>query len=198
MVFKHSKFPNAAKAFLRLHDGERAVRAVAQRQLGYWSQPLAAYAERRSGRATRRWSCSRTRCSRSSTRLQGADLAGARRGRTPTTCWCRCARRSQPARRRRRLRPPKPNAARSATTAARAMKRRGRHAPARRRDAIRATTKTDGRVKAGHDGRAGRRHGTDAQSTPGRTRATAERAGPAVRQQDVPDRRVPDCRRSAC
>ena len=31
MVFKHTKFPNAAKAYLDLHDGGRAVRSVADR-----------------------------------------------------------------------------------------------------------------------------------------------------------------------
>ena len=43
MVFKYTKYPNAAKEYPALHDGEGAVRALAAGGHGYVTQPLKAY-----------------------------------------------------------------------------------------------------------------------------------------------------------
>ena len=43
MVFKHSKFPNAAKAFLAFMLEKEQYEPWLNANLGYWSQPLAAY-----------------------------------------------------------------------------------------------------------------------------------------------------------
>lgn len=43
MVFKHSRFPNAAKAFLQFMLEAEQYDPWLQANLGYWSQPLAAY-----------------------------------------------------------------------------------------------------------------------------------------------------------
>lgn len=45
MVFKHSKFPNAAKAFLTFMLEREQYEPWLNANSGYWSQPLAAYAE---------------------------------------------------------------------------------------------------------------------------------------------------------
>jgi multiple sugar transport system substrate-binding protein len=45
MVFKHSKFPNAAKAFLTFMMEKEQYEPWLNANLGYWSQPLAAYRE---------------------------------------------------------------------------------------------------------------------------------------------------------
>ena len=45
MVFKHSKFPNAAKAFLQFMLEREQYEPWLNANSGYWSQPLAAYAE---------------------------------------------------------------------------------------------------------------------------------------------------------
>jgi multiple sugar transport system substrate-binding protein len=45
MVFKHSKFPNAAKAFLTFMMESEQYEPWLNANLGYWSQPLAAYRE---------------------------------------------------------------------------------------------------------------------------------------------------------
>jgi len=45
MVFKHSKFPNAAKAFLTFMLESEQYEPWLNANSGYWSQPLAAYAE---------------------------------------------------------------------------------------------------------------------------------------------------------
>ncbi len=47
MVFKHSKFPNAAKAFLAFMLESEQYEPWLNANLGYWSQPLAAYSGRR-------------------------------------------------------------------------------------------------------------------------------------------------------
>lgn len=45
MVFKHSKFPNAAKAFLQFMLEREQYEPWLNANSGYWSQPLAAYAD---------------------------------------------------------------------------------------------------------------------------------------------------------
>src|SRR6185503_18959659 len=45
MVFKHSKFPNAAKAFLQFMLEREQYEPWLNANSGYWSQPLAAYTE---------------------------------------------------------------------------------------------------------------------------------------------------------
>lgn len=45
MVFKHSKFPNAAKAFLMFMLEREQYEPWLNANSGYWSQPLAAYAD---------------------------------------------------------------------------------------------------------------------------------------------------------
>jgi multiple sugar transport system substrate-binding protein len=45
MVFKHSKFPNAAKAFLSFMLEREQYEPWLNANSGYWSQPLAAYAD---------------------------------------------------------------------------------------------------------------------------------------------------------
>jgi multiple sugar transport system substrate-binding protein len=45
MVFKHSKFPNAAKAFLTFMLEREQYEPWLNANSGYWSQPLAAYAD---------------------------------------------------------------------------------------------------------------------------------------------------------
>lgn len=45
MVFKHSKFPNAAKAFLAFMLESEQYEPWLNANSGYWSQPLAAYAD---------------------------------------------------------------------------------------------------------------------------------------------------------
>ena len=45
MVFKHSQYPNAAKAFLHFMLEKEQYEPWLNANSGYWSQPLAAYAE---------------------------------------------------------------------------------------------------------------------------------------------------------
>ena len=45
MVFKHSKFPNAAKAYLQFMMESEQYDPWLTGCLGYWSQPLKAYAK---------------------------------------------------------------------------------------------------------------------------------------------------------
>ena len=45
MVFKHSQYPNAAKAFLQFMLEKDQYEPWLNANCGYWSQPLAAYAD---------------------------------------------------------------------------------------------------------------------------------------------------------
>ena len=45
MVFKHSQYPNAAKAFLQFMLEKEQYEPWLNANSGYWSQPLAAYAD---------------------------------------------------------------------------------------------------------------------------------------------------------
>ena len=45
MVFKHSQYPNAAKAFLAFMMEREQYEPWLNANSGYWSQPLAAYAD---------------------------------------------------------------------------------------------------------------------------------------------------------
>jgi multiple sugar transport system substrate-binding protein len=45
MVFKHSPYPNAAKAFLQFMMEKEQYEPWLNANSGYWSQPLAAYAD---------------------------------------------------------------------------------------------------------------------------------------------------------
>ena len=60
MVFKHSQYPNAAKAFLQFMLEKDQYEPWLNANSGYWSQPLAAYAEARCGPAIPRSRSSRT------------------------------------------------------------------------------------------------------------------------------------------
>ena len=55
MVFKHSRYPNAAKAFLQFMLEAEQYEPWLNADLGYWAHPLTAYKDAaRSGPATRR------------------------------------------------------------------------------------------------------------------------------------------------
>src|SRR5258705_11979006 len=45
MVFKHSQYPNAAKAFLQFMLEKEQYEPWLNANSGYWAQPLAAYAD---------------------------------------------------------------------------------------------------------------------------------------------------------
>ena len=103
MLFKHSKYPNAAKEYIRFMMEKAQYGPWLANCLGYWSEPLKAYSqdevlERRSeaGAIRRRDGYAVLR------RLQGADHRGVSRGGRPTTPWWTCSPRSSPAMPRRK------------------------------------------------------------------------------------------------
>ena len=81
MVFKHSKFPNAAKAFLAFMLENEQYEPWLNANCGYWSQPLAAYADAEVWSGDPKVQLFKDAMnSRVLHRLQGTDLAGERRG----------------------------------------------------------------------------------------------------------------------
>ena len=81
MVFKHSQYPNAAKAFLTVHAGEGPVRGMAQCQLGLLG-PAACRLCRRQGlvRGSQGHDLQGRHAEHLLRRLQGSDLDGDRCG----------------------------------------------------------------------------------------------------------------------
>ena len=136
MVFKHSPYPNAAKAFLQFMMEKEQYEPWLTANCGYWAHPLTAYTESRGV----------------DERSQDQDLQGyhgeqnttpdtpARSRRpaapsTPTTCWCRCALRSRPTPLPRRPPPPKPSGARSGISEAYSGRRQNKAAVIARSEA---------------------------------------------------------------
>ena len=117
MVFKHSKYPNAAKAYIQFMMESEQYDPWLTGCLGYWSHTLRAYAKSAvwDSRSEARSLPQRDRQSVLE-RLQRPDHTR-RRPSQPNTSWCRCARRSPPARRRRRRRRARPSAALAAISA---------------------------------------------------------------------------------
>ena len=111
MVFKHSPYPNAAKAFLQFMLEKEQYEPWLNANSGYWAQPLATYAD------AAVWSGDPKVRLFKNTMASHTTMATRARSRRrparsmPTTCWCRCALRLRPTRRRRKPPPPKPNAA---------------------------------------------------------------------------------------
>ena len=81
MVFKHSKFPNAAKAFLTFMLESEQYEPWLNANSGYWSQPLAAYRDADVWKGDPKMQLFKDAMQQQLLqRLQGADLAGQRRG----------------------------------------------------------------------------------------------------------------------
>ena len=53
MIFKHTKYPNAAKEYVRFLFEKEQYEPWQKASIGYWSHPLAAYPAIRSGPRTR-------------------------------------------------------------------------------------------------------------------------------------------------
>ena len=97
MVFKHSPYPNAAKAFLQFMMEHEQYDPWLNANSGYWAHPLAAYADAavwsgdpkiaifKDTMKNQYWTATRARSPR--------PPAPSR----PTTCWCRCSLRWPPA-----------------------------------------------------------------------------------------------------
>ena len=79
MVFKHSQYPNAAKAFLQFMMEKEQYEPWLNANSGYWSQPLAAYAEAAVWSSDPKMKIFRDTMKSSTTRIHGPDLGGERR-----------------------------------------------------------------------------------------------------------------------
>jgi multiple sugar transport system substrate-binding protein len=98
MVFRHSRFPNAAKALLTFLMEDEQYDPWLQANIGYWSQPLNAYAASAVWSSDPKISVFRDQMNSNFwLGYKGPITGGSLRRRRRTTSWCRCAPRRRPA-----------------------------------------------------------------------------------------------------